>query len=113
MKKLIVGAALAFVAGPALADTHVEFKRDTGEANVVILKGEGVGTLGDGTTPLTYTFDPEALKMCFTVGEQSTCVVFADHIPEPTVGDSTTYTVSGGPNDGATGTATVTKVTEG
>ncbi|MEM1395957.1 MAG: hypothetical protein AAF742_03510 [Pseudomonadota bacterium] len=111
MKKLLLGLGIAAIAGPALADTTVEFKRDGGEANVVILEGDGKGRLPVGI-PLTYTFDVEALKMCFTVAEQSTCVVFDDHIPEPKVGDSSKYTVSGGPNDGATGVATVTEVTE-
>ncbi|MEO1014643.1 MAG: hypothetical protein AAFX08_05585 [Pseudomonadota bacterium] len=108
MKKLLVAAALAFVAGPALADTTVEFKRDTGEVNVVIMKGEGVAALPDGT-PLTYTYDEEAMKMCFIVeGMDPNCVVFEDHIPEPKVGDTSRYTAA----DGALGTATVTAITE-
>lgn len=108
MKKFVAALAIALVAGPALADTTVEFKRDTGQVQVVTLKPEGAAALADGTA-IGYTYDPETMTMCFVVeGMDPNCVVFDDHVPEPKVGDTTRYTAA----DGAKGTATVTAVTE-
>ena len=104
MKKLLLGAVVALLATPAMAVTTIEFKRDTGETQVVTLDGAGGATLPDGTT-LSYTYDPETNEMCFTAeGQDPRCVTFAESNPEPKVGDTVRYTSA----DGAEGTATVT-----
>lgn len=111
MKKLITGlAAMAVALSPALAaKTTIEFKRDDGTVNVGTLNGDGTGALADGT-PFTYTYDAEANKMCFVFSpEATTCVIYAEKVPEPKVGDAVRYKVDG---TDAEGTATVTAITE-
>ncbi|MBI1391536.1 MAG: hypothetical protein GC152_02230 [Alphaproteobacteria bacterium] len=109
MNKFLAAVALTLIAGPALAaSTTVEFKRDTGQVQVVTLDGAGGASLADGTA-LAYTYDEAAMKMCFIVeGMDPNCVVFAESVPDPKVGDSVRYTAA----DGAMGTATVTAITE-
>lgn len=109
MKKIILGACLAaFAAAPALAaKTTVEFKRDSGESVVVTLDGEGGATMADGATT-TYTYDAEAMKMCFATPDGDNCATFAERKDAPKVGDSVRYTAS----DGAEGTATVIAIEE-
>ena len=103
MKKLIsMALAGAMLCTPAFAMT-IEFKRDSGETQVVKLDGEGAATLADGTM-VPYTYDAETKKMCFEVSaEQKPCVVFAEHSEAPMVGDTVRYKA----DDGAEGTATV------
>lgn len=110
MKKLIAGlVALGVAASPAMAaKTTIEFKRDTGEVNVVTLDGAGGATLADGTA-FSYNYDAETNTMCFVTGpEETTCIVFAEAVPEPKVGDNVRYKA----DDGGEGTATVMKVEE-
>lgn len=110
MKKLIsIACAAALVTGPAFAaSTTIEFKRDSGEVQIVTLDGAGTATLADGTA-LPYTYDVDALTMCFVVGEGAeNCATFDELVAEPKVGDSVRYTAS----DGAVGTATVVAITE-
>ncbi len=109
MRTLIIGAAAcALTATSAMAaTTTIEFKRDSGEVVVVTLDGEGGATRGDGAQA-AYTYDAEAAKLCFAAPEGDHCVVFAEHLPEPQVGDAVRYTAA----DGAEGTATVTVIEE-
>lgn len=107
MKKF-PGAAIAcaLLATPALAGYKVEFKRDSGETNVVTLDGAGSATLANGqTVPCTY--DEATLTMCFVAPDQKRCVTFAEAKEDPKVGDSVRYTA----DDGAQGTATVLEIT--
>ena len=109
MKKFVIAAiagGLALASTAFAASTTIEFKRDTGETNTVTLS-EGVATLADGTEG-TFTWDAEAKKMCFAIGGQDTCVVFAEVNESPAVGDAVRYTAA----DGAEGTATVIAITE-
>jgi YD repeat-containing protein len=107
MKKLLaLVVASAMLATPALAAIKVEFKRDTGETQVVTLDGAGTATLPDGQT-IPYTYDEASLTLCFTTPDQKRCVTFAEAKTEPKAGDTVRYTAA----DGAKGTATVLEVT--
>ena len=110
MKKFICAAiATAIMTGSAMAaSVTIEFKRDTGEVQVVTVDGEGTATLPDGTT-LPYTYDTETLTMCFTVSaDTQNCATFAELVAEPKVGDTVRYTAT----DGGEGIATVTAISE-
>ena len=112
MRKLfLTSAAVAFFASaPAMAAvTTVEYVRDSSETFVVTLDGEGGASMADGTT-MTYIFDAEANKMCFTAPDDTvTCVIYAESVPEPKVGDSVRYKIEGTDIEG---TATITARTE-
>ena len=108
MKKLI-GAVLGglLLATPAMAAGYkVEFKRDSGETNVVALDGAGTATLADGLT-VPYTYDEATLTLCFAAPDRKRCLTFAEVSPEPKAGDKLRYTA----DDGAQGTATILEVT--
>ncbi|MEO1252706.1 MAG: hypothetical protein AAFW81_10210 [Pseudomonadota bacterium] len=109
IRKIAAIAALSLLAVPAMAaKTTIEFKRDTGQSQVVTLDGEGTATTADGAT-LPYTYDAETNKMCFTLPDETVnCVTFAETVPEPKVGDAVRYTAA----DGAEGTATITAIVE-
>ncbi|MEM8772222.1 MAG: hypothetical protein AAGD92_11280 [Pseudomonadota bacterium] len=110
MKKFFLTAAVSLLAiSPALAaKTTLEFKRDSGDVNVVTLDGKGGATLADGTAT-AYSYEAEANKMCFVTGpDTKACVVFAESVPEPKVGDAVRYTA----DDGAEGTVTVLAIEE-
>ena len=101
-------AAGAMTSAAMAASVTIEFKRDSGETQVVTVDGAGTATLPDGTS-LPYSYDADALTMCFTVSaEQENCATFAERVAEPKVGDSVRYTAS----DGSEGTATVTEIVE-
>ncbi len=107
MNKLIgavVGALL--LSTPALAGYKVEFKRDSGETNVVTLDGAGTATLADGQA-VPYTYDEATLTLCFVAPDRKRCLAFAATSPEPKVGDQLRYTA----DDGAQGTATILEIT--
>jgi hypothetical protein len=107
MKRALIAAlACAFLAGPAFAGYKVEFKRDSGETNVVTLDGAGSATLADGQT-IPYTYDEASLTLCFVAPDQKRCLTFAEAKADPKVGDKVRYTAQ----DGAQGTATVLEVT--
>jgi hypothetical protein len=107
MKKLL-GAVLGAVllATPAFAGYKVEFKRDSGETNVVTLDGAGTATLADGQA-VPYTYDEATLTLCFVATDAKRCLTFAEAKAEPKVGDSVRYTAA----DGAQGTATILEIT--
>lgn len=110
MKKFLLTAAVTLLAtGSALAaKTTVEFKRDSGETNVVVLDGEGGAMLPNGAKT-TYTYDADALKLCFATPDGDNCIVLAEQRPEGSgVGYSTRYTAA----DGAEGTATIIAIEE-
>lgn len=107
MKKFL-GAALAcaLLVTPALAGYKVEFKRDSGEANVVVFDGAGSATLATGQT-VPYTYDEATLTLCIAAPDRQRCLTFAEANPDPQAGDATRYTA----DDGAQGTATILEVT--
>lgn len=110
MKKwMIAAAASALFTMPAMAaKTTVEFERDSGQKQTVTLNGDGTASTADGVA-LQYSYDPEAMKMCFELPDATnSCVVYAESVPEPKVGDSVRYTA----DDGAEGTATVVAIVE-
>lgn len=111
MKKVFALALVAAFGSASVAmaaTTKVEFKRDSGESQVVSLDGAGTATLGDGTA-IPYTYDEATTTMCFQVAaDTQNCATFAEHIAEPTVGSTVRYTSS----DGAEGTATVLEIAE-
>lgn len=107
MKKLI-GAALGalLLATPAFAGYKVEFKRDSGESNIVVFDGAGSATLATGQT-VPYTYDDATLTLCIAAPDRQRCLTFAEANPEPKAGDATRYKA----DDGAEGTATILEVT--
>lgn len=107
MKKILTAiASCLLVATPAFAGYKVEFKRDSGDTNVVVFDGAGSATLATGQT-VPYTYDEATLTLCIAAPDRQRCLTFAQANPEPKAGDATRYTA----DDGAQGTATILEVT--
>ncbi len=107
-KRLASVIAAAVAATPAFAAiTTIEFKRDTGETQIVTLDGEGTATNAEGAS-FPYTYDEATLTLCFELPESKPCATFAEANDDPQVGDSVRYTAA----DGAEGTATITAIEE-
>jgi YD repeat-containing protein len=107
MKRLIsavLGGLL--LATPAFAGYKVEFKRDSGETNVVTFDGAGSATLATGQT-VPYTYDEATLTLCISAPDRQRCLTFAEANPEPKAGDVTRYTS----DDSAEGSATILEIT--
>ncbi len=109
MKKILAAAAAAaFVVTPALAaKTTIEFKRDTGESQVIMLDGEGTATNAEGAS-FPYSYDEATMTMCFELPDSKPCVTFAESNDDPQVGDSVRYKNA----EGAEGTATIKAIEE-
>ena len=107
MKKLLTIAAVAgLLISPAMAAMTLEFKRDTGEVNVITLNDDGTATLPDGSV-VPFTYDAENEILCADTGaaEQLCIDIDSDGTP-PEVGSTARYKT----NDGKEGTVTVISI---
>lgn len=111
MKKLItLAAATAFLATPAFAaKTTMDFASDQGTQTWVFDSETNMATAPDGNTG-PYTYDPASGELCGESPEGKACVTFDNPTDTPEVGYASTYTVTAGPGEGMTGTATITAV---
>ena len=108
MKKTILSgvAACAFAVMPAIAgSTTVEFSASDGTTSVVVFNQDGTASM-DGGEAISYVLDAETKTVCGQTPEGDLCATFDEMGTE--VGFSTGYKNTAG----ASGTATITDVTE-